>query len=83
MVAISADACVSTRTSAPSPFRRAVGSETKHSSVPLEESASAFPNSVYGESNPATGEGWFPLRKFGLFLGEDLISEGTVGPDSH
>ena len=50
-----------------------------------EEAASAFLFSVYGEPNPSSsdgGEGWFPLRKFGLFLGEDLISEGTVASDS-
>jgi len=40
---------------------------------------------VYGELNPNSsnyGDGWFPLRKFGLFLGEDLISGGTVTSDS-
>lgn len=40
---------------------------------------------VYGELNPDSsddGDGWFPLRKFGLFLGEDPISVGTVTSDS-
>lgn len=47
--------------------------------------ASAFLFLADGELNPNSfngGGGWFPLRKFGLFLGKDLISAGAVASDS-
>ena len=46
-----------------------------------EKPTSEFLFLIYRESNSNLsddGGGWFPLRKFGLFLGEDLISAGTV-----